>query len=76
MKKIFVFAIFATALASYSCNNNSTGKKDTHTHPDGSTHSDHDTTKPNQQEFKVSDSTHTDSAGHEHSHGDSIKHSH
>ena len=76
MKKVFVIAIVAITIVSYSCNGNSAGKKGEHTHPDGSTHSDHDTTKPNQQGFKISDSTHTDTAGHEHSHGDSLKHSH
>jgi hypothetical protein len=76
MKKIFVFALFAIALVSYSCNDNSTKEPGTHTHDDGTTHTDHDTTKPNQQEFKVGDSTHTDSTHKEHSHGDSTKHTH
>jgi hypothetical protein len=44
----------------------------THTHEDGSTHTDHDTTKPAQQEFTVGDSTHTDSTG-KHKHADSTK---
>lgn len=56
-----------------SCNNNS-DSKNTHQHDDGSTHADHDTTKPVQQEFNVVDSTKKDTTTH--THDDGKKHSH
>jgi hypothetical protein len=72
MKKIILFGCFATSLLIISCNNT---KKEsgTHTHDDGSTHTDHDTTKPVQQEFNVADTTKKDTS-HTHDNGD--KHSH
>ena len=77
MKKVFITANLAIALCfAFSCNNNSKTEPGTHTHEDGSTHIDHDTTKPKQQEFKVSDSTRKDSTGKEHTHKDGSKHSH
>jgi hypothetical protein len=57
----------------YSCGNNSE-KTGTHTHSDGSTHSDHDTVKPRQQEFNVQDTGKKDSSTH--THKDGVKHSH
>ncbi len=57
-----------------ACNNNS--KTDTHTHDDGSIHTDHDTVKPTQEEFKIKDTTHIDTTGKGHTHEDGKKHSH
>ncbi|MBA2501046.1 MAG: hypothetical protein H0V30_15120 [Chitinophagaceae bacterium] len=61
-------------MISVGCNNNSKTEEGTHTHDDGSTHMDHDTTKPVQQEFKVADTTKTDTSTHTHENGE--KHSH
>lgn len=76
MEKLIFSFFFAgiTALAMISCDNN-TGTK-THTHEDGSTHSDHDTTKPAQEEFVVGDSTSKDTTAKEHTHKVGEKHSH
>ena len=76
MKTFFFSAIIL--LASFSvigCGNN-TSAPDTHTHDDGSTHADHDTTKPAQQEFVVGDTTARDTTAKEHTHEDGEKHSH
>ncbi|MDX2046392.1 MAG: hypothetical protein SFU87_06380 [Chitinophagaceae bacterium] len=76
MKKL-LFLLFVTAFISFiSCNNNTkTESTDTHTHADGSTHEDHDTSKPLQQEFKVADSAAKKDTG-THTHPDGAKHSH
>ena len=74
MKKVFLTASLALALCfTFSCNDTETG---THTHKDGTSHAGHDTVKPKQEEFIVTDSTHKDSNGKEHSHSDGKKHSH
>lgn len=75
MKKILLGASLAIALTlAFSCNNNSKKEPGTHTHDDGSTHTDHDTSKPVQQEFKVVDTTKKDTGTHTHADGE--KHSH
>jgi len=77
MKKVFLTASLAIALCfAFSCNDNTKTETGTHTHKDGATHADHDTVKPKQEEFIVADSTHKDSTGNEHTHGDGKKHSH
>lgn len=73
MKRILFVTIMAIGFMFGACNNSS--KEDTHTHDDGSTHSDHDTTKPKQHEFKVSDTTNKKDTGN-HTHDDGTKHSH
>jgi hypothetical protein len=75
MKKTFVTALIGIATVTIiGCGNNAETK--THTHDDGSTHADHDTTKPKQQEFVVGDTTKKDTAGKQHTHKDGKKHSH
>lgn len=73
MKKSLLLASISAFVLTTSCNNG-TEKKDTHTHYDGSTHADHDTTRPAQQEFNVSDTTLRDTGTHTHADGE--KHSH
>jgi hypothetical protein len=73
-QKLFFVLITGAMLTLYSCGNNSKSEKGTHKHEDGSTHSDHDTTKPSQQEFKVTDTTKKDTATHKHA--DGKEHSH
>lgn len=76
MKSIFSIGAIAIALLILGCND-ATKESGTHTHDDGSTHSDHDTTMPVQQEFKVADSTmHATDSSKEHTHDDGKKHSH
>ncbi len=72
MKKFILFGCFAASLLVVACNNT---KKEsgTHKHDDGSTHSDHDTTNPVQQEFNVADTAKKDTS-YTHDNGD--KHSH
>lgn len=74
MKKIFFLASICAFVLITSCNNNNTESKNTHQHEDGSAHDDHDTTKPVQQEFNVTDTTKKDTIGHTHKDGE--KHSH
>ena len=77
MKQVFLSIMMVISISiSFSCNDNSTSQPGTHTHEDGSVHTDHDTTKPQQEEFKVPDSTYKDSAGKEHTHADGKKHTH
>lgn len=77
MKKVFLIASLFIALCSLlSCNNSSKPYAGTHKHEDGSTHVDHDTTKPKQEEFIASDSARKDSTNKEHTHKDGKKHSH
>ena len=66
-KLLFISSICTAMFLIVSCNNNS--KTDTHTHDDGSTHQDHDTTKPVQQEFNVADTTKKDTTAHTHEDG-------
>ncbi len=73
MKKLILLASISIFVITSSCNNNSE-TKNTHQHDDGSTHTDHDTSKPVQQEFNVADTTKKDSTTH--SHDDGKKHSH
>ncbi len=76
MKKVlFIGSFCAAVFFAASCDNSQTEQK-THTHEDGSTHADHDTTKPVQQEFVVGDTTKTDTSHQEHTHADGEKHSH
>lgn len=82
MKQFFSIGILAMSLFVLSCNE-APKESGTHTHDDGSTHSDHDTTAPVQQEFKPGDSTAraADSTAavdstKEHQHADGEKHSH
>lgn len=82
MKKIFPCAGLALALFPvFSCNDNSQTQPGTHTHDDGSVHTDHtvDSSKPEQQEFTVTDSTaiHADTTNKkEHTHPDGKTHTH
>jgi len=74
MKKlIFISSICAAMFFAISCGNNNS-KTDTHVHDDGSTHQDHDTTKPVQQEFNVADTIKKDTIAHTHDNGK--KHTH
>ena len=73
MKKILLLASISVFVVTTSCNN-SFEKEKTHIHEDGSTHDDHDTTKPAQQEFNVADTTKKDTTTHTHADGE--KHSH
>ncbi len=75
MKKIFFSGcLFVLLFSIVACNNNA--KTDTHTHDDGTTHAPHDTVKPAQEQFNVTDTTHKDTTGKEHTHKDGQKHSH
>lgn len=76
MKKFFSLAAIAAVILFAACNE-ATQESGTHTHEDGSTHTDHDTTRPPQQEFVVGDTTvkAVDSTK-EHTHADGEKHSH
>ena len=74
-KMLLIGSMSAVLLFMNACANNQPAEN-THTHEDGSTHTDHDTTKPNQQEFSVGDSTGADTSGKEHTHADGEKHSH
>ena len=73
MKKILLLASISIFVLTTSCNN-SNESKNTHLHEDGSTHDDHDTIKPVQQEFNVADTTKKDTTTHTHEDGE--KHSH
>ena len=81
MKKIILCASLACAsLLVFSCNDNTNNQPGTHTHDDGSVHTDHtaDSIKPAQQEFKV-DSTSIPSdttAKKPHTHADGRTHTH
>ena len=79
MKKFIGIAICSFALAFSACSEQSETPK-THTHDDGSTHADHeaDTIKPQQEEFKATDSLNapTDSSGKQHVHDDGTEHTH
>lgn len=79
MKKVFLLASALCTLVLFSaCNDGA--EAGTHTHEDGSTHSDHavDTARPQQQEFIVGDSTMGDTSVKEevHTHKDGETHSH
>jgi hypothetical protein len=75
MKKAIICALIGIASVTiFSCDSNKKSK--THTHEDGSAHADHDTTKPEQQEFTVGDTMSKDTTGKEHTHKDGEKHSH
>ena len=72
MKTLILNAVLSIAIITmFSCSNKT--ESEAHTHEDGSTHADHDTTKPDQQEFIVGDSTQKDSS---HTHTNGEKHSH
>lgn len=73
MKRIMLLACFSAFVAASSCNNKDS--KATHTHSDGSTHDDHDTAKPAQQDFNVADTAGKKDTG-SHTHEDGTKHSH
>jgi hypothetical protein len=75
MKKLLPGAILAIALIfAISCNNNPKTESGTHTHDDGSVHTDHDTSTPVQEEFRVTDTIKKDTSSHTHPDGE--KHSH
>ena len=73
MKKILLLASISIFVLTTSCNN-SNESINTHLQEDGSTHDDHDTIKPVQQEFNVADTTKKDTTTHTHTDGE--KHSH
>ena len=73
MKKLLLLASISVIVLTTSCNNNAE-TKNTHTHEDGSTHAEHDTTKPAQQEFHVADTTKKNTTTHPNADGE--KHSH
>jgi hypothetical protein len=75
VKKTFISGSLILSVLFLAACNNSTEPK-THTHEDGSTHADHDTAKPKQQEFIIGDSTGKDSSSKEHTHKDGSRHSH
>lgn len=75
MKKSFILGSLILLAIPFTACNNSTDSN-THIHEDGSTHADHDTVKPKQEEFIVGDSTRKDSTKKEHAHKDGSKHSH
>jgi hypothetical protein len=74
MKKIFLLGSISICLLVTACNNDNK-QGGTHLHDDGTTHTDHDTTKPEQQEFTI-DSVHRDTTAKPHTHNDGEKHSH
>ena len=74
MKKVLLISSICTALFFVSSCGNNNSQTDTHIHEDGSTHSDHDTAKPEQQEFNVNDTLKKDTSVHTHKDGE--KHSH
>jgi hypothetical protein len=74
MKKAILLACISICIVTISCNNEKQGEG-THQHDDGSTHTDHDTTAPKQEEFTIGDSTKKDTTG-DHTHEDGKKHSH
>lgn len=76
MKKVLSIALLSVSVILFSCNQ--AEQKGSHTHDDGSTHTDHtaDTTKPVQEEFIAKDSLKTDTSSKEHSHEDGKNHAH
>jgi hypothetical protein len=74
MKNLFLIGSLFLCLTMTACNNNK--EEGAHVHEDGTTHSDHDTTKPVQQEFTVGDSTTVDTSTKPHVHEDGKKHDH
>lgn len=78
MRKVFLLASALCTLVFFTACNDS-ADAGTHTHDDGSTHSDHaaDTVRPQQQEFTVGDSTAADTSVKEaHTHKDGEPHTH
>lgn len=73
MKKILLLTSISAFVSITSCNSG-TEKKDSHIHDDGSTHTNHDTIKPVQQEFNVADTVKKDTTTHTHAGGE--KHAH
>lgn len=74
---MFIVLLCSASLSFYSCGTNADTKN--HTHSDGSTHADHDTTKPVQQEFTTGDTLQVDTTKKDtgaHSHENGEKHSH
>ena len=72
MKKILLLAGISAFVLLTSCNNKSEANGN-HLHDDGSTHTDHDTSKPVQQEFNINDSIKKNTSTHTH---DGQKHDH
>lgn len=72
MKKFMLLACFGVLVSIIACKTN-TESNHTHTHEDGSTHADHDTTKHHQESFSLTDTSKTDSI---HVHKGGEKHSH
>lgn len=79
MRKVVLLASALCTLVFFTACSDS-AEAGTHTHEDGSTHSDHatDLVKPQQQEFTVGDSTTVDTSVKEdiHTHKDGEPHSH
>lgn len=75
MKKTILYAMICVAtLTTISCAD--TEDKNTHVHEDGSTHTNHDTVKPVQEQFSVTDTSSHSESDDEHTHGDGKPHSH
>jgi hypothetical protein len=75
MKNLFLYGSIYLCITLLACNNSK--EESAHVHEDGTSHSDHDTTKPVQQEFTVGDTTTAaDTSNKQHTHEDGNKHSH
>lgn len=75
MKKIFFSGcLFVLLFSIVACND--TAKTNIHKHDDGTTHAAHDTVKPVQEQFNVTDTIHRDTTDKDHTHKDGKKHSH
>lgn len=72
MKRFLLLVCTSVFILLQSCNN-SNNAEPAHTHDDGSTHG-HDTVKPLQQEFTITDTIKKDTSTH--SHDDGKKHDH
>jgi len=74
MKKPII-AVFTLLSIAFFPGCGTSQKENTHTHSDGTTHENHDTTKAEQQEFKVTDTTAAkDSNVHMHKNGEAHSH--
>jgi hypothetical protein len=76
--KSYILSAFVLLFAITACQNTNkphTHDDSTHTHEDGSTHSNHDTSAAKQETFTVGDSTKTDTTK-PHTHKDGTSHSH
>jgi hypothetical protein len=76
-KAIFIVLLCSATFSLYNCGTNNDANS--HTHKDGSTHADHDTTKPVQEEFITADTLKIDSSKKDtsvHTHENGEKHTH